>query len=524
MYNIAYITDENYVLPTKVSLASLIGAAQGEEVLVTIVADNVSPTSRQSLLGMQTSNVHIRLVEADPSLKNINVEHPCITKADLNKFYLCDFVKDADILLYLDGDTLLYPGFLSIFKTDLSNAYAAVVPDMVSMRELNWHRELGIECYFNAGVMLVNLAKIRADSLPPKFIADITNRANALFMDQDTLNVVFGRQIVKISLAFNCMDPFVTHYSEGEILDFYGARKEELSAPFIRHLAGSAKPWKEPIPYKLVDWLSCVRNEDFFNLAKSYFAALAKKVDDRAVKQVGVLTRPYQFGLDMLKTSTDGVKLEGFYAEEKWGRWSRSKASIQVAGEDFLRMSGDARLHLKVLSFHIPRTLSLSFNGFQLGTFSISKDQPLLIDILVDHDKVRGSNIIEFVADGATPSQNELGTGLDPRHLAMGCFFVRITEALKPRLVGLDLRLAGFDTRLAGFDSRLAGWEQNLSDHGAMIVEMRKSLDEAHAGLRSAYAELQATRAEIAAIRNSTLFRIGRALTFFPRQVKRLFK
>ena len=524
MYNIAYITDENYVLPTKVSLASLIEAVQGDEVLVTIVTDNVSSTSRQSFLGMQTANVRIRLVEADSGLRSIKFEHPRITKAALNKIRLCDLVPDADILLYLDGDTLLYPGFLSIFKTDISNAYAAVVPDMAIMRELNWHRELGLDSYSNVGVMLLNLAKIRANSLQQAFVNDIVNRSCVLYMEQDTLNVVFGRQVVRISLAFNCIDAYIANYSESEILEFYGASKEELATPFIRHLAGQTKPWKEPGPYKLMDWLSKVGNEDFLNLAKLYYEALAKKVDELAVKQVGVLTRPYQFGLDMLKTSTDGVKLEGFYAEEKWGRWSRSKASIQVAGEDFLRMSGDARLHLKVLSFHIPRTLSLSFNGFQLGTFSISKDQPLLIDILVDHDKVRGSNIIEFVADGATPSQNELGTGLDPRHLAMGCFFVRITEALKPRLAGLDARLAGFNSNLAGLNSRLIGLRENLGNHGAMIAEMRKSLDEAHAGLCNMCAELQATRTEIAAIRDSRWFKLSRALTFLPRKVKRLFK
>ena len=56
-----------------------------------------------------------------------------------------------------------------------------------------------------------------------------------------------------------------------------------------------------------------------------------------------------------------------------------------------------------------------------------------------------------------------------------------------------------------------------------MIVEMRKSLDEAHAGLRNACAELQATRAEVAALRNSAWSKIGRALTYVPRKVKRLF-
>ena len=516
MYNVAYITDENYVLPTKVSLASLMEAVQGEEVLVTIVTDEVSPSSRQSLLGMQTANVRIRLVEGDTSLKGTKIEHPYVTKAALNKFYLGAFVPDADKLLFLDGDTLLFQGFLSIFDTDISNAYAAVVPDMAVMRELNRHRELGLDFYFNSGVMLLNLAKIRADSLPKSFINDITNRSCALFMEQDTLNVVFGRQVVQISLAFNCIDTYILHYSEREILEFFGARKENLSSPFVRHLAGTAKPWKEPGPYKLLDWLSKVENEDFLKLAKLYFDALAKKVDDRAEKHVGTLARPYMFGLDMLKISTDGVKLDGFFAAEKWGRWSRSKASIQVAGEDFLRLSGDLRLHLKVRSFHISRTLSLSFNGSPLGTFSISKDQPLLIDILVDHDKVRGSNIIEFVADGDSPSQNELGTAFDPRHLTMGFSFIRITEALKPHLAGLDSRLTSFNSRLANLDSRFASLVQDTGDQGAMIVEMRKSLDEAHAGLRNALGE-------IAAIHNSLWFKLGRALTFVPRKLRAFF-
>ena len=463
MYNIAYITDENYVLPTKVSLASLIEGAQGEDVRVTIVADGVSPSSWQSLLDMQTSNVRIRLVEGKPNLDQFHIDHPYISKAAINKLFLCDFVPDADILLFLDGDTLLYPGFLSIFKTDISNAYAAVVPDMVAMREFNWHRELGLDYYFNSGAMLVNLAKIRVDSLQQVFIHDIANRPNALFMEQDTLNVAFGRNVVKISLAFNCMDACIANYSENEILEFFGASKEELDKPYIRHLAGPTKPWKEPGPYKLTDWLSRVGNEDFPNLAKLYFDALAKKVDDKAVKHVGVLARPYQFGLDMLASSTDGVKLNGFYAEEKWGRWSRPKASIQVAGEDFLRLSGDVRLHLKVLSFHISRSLSLSFNGSLLGTFSISKGKPLLIDILVDHGKVRGSNIIEFVADGIPYSPNDLGLRLDPRRISMGFLYVRITEALKPRLSGLDTRLAGLDSRLASCNSRLAGFDSRLA-------------------------------------------------------------
>ena len=579
MYNIAYITDENYVLPTKVSLTSLIEAVQGEEVLVTIVTDEVSPASRQSLLDMRTSNVHIRLVEGDSSLKSINVEHPRITKAALNKFYLGDFVPDADKLLFLDGDTLLFRGFLSIFDTEISNAYAAVVPDMFAMRYLNCHNELGLDFYYNTGVMLLNLNKIREDGLAEKFVNDMMRRSNARFMEQDTINVVFDCHVVKLGLAFNCMDAYIANYSESEILEFYGARKEELSSPFIRHLAGTTKPWEQPGPYKLVEWLSGLDNGDYLNLSKKYFEVLAKEVGDRAVKYEGMVSKPYPFGLDMLRSSTDGVKLEGFYPEEKWGRWCRSKASIQVSGEDFLKLSGSIRLCFKVRAFHIQRRVKLFFNGILLGEFTAPCSHSRVMDVAIAQDKMRDSNLIEFEPEGEPLSQKDLGLSLDTRYLSIGFGFIRITETMKARLASSESRLASSESRLASLGKRLTSSEarfaasessiaslekrltssearlaasearladlaketkeqaavlvetrkaledtrQNLStmakgqeDQGAMIVEIRRSLDEAHTGLRAALAEIEA-------MRNSAWFKFGRALTFVPRKLRAIF-
>ena len=523
MFNIAYITDENYVLPTKVSLASLIEAVQGEEVLVTIVTDEVSQPSRQSLLDMQTANVRIRLVENYKIATDIAPDHPYISRAGILKFFLPEYIMDADTLLYLDGDTLLFPGFLSIFRTDISDVYAAVVPDMEVMRRYGLHEKIGIPKYFNSGVMLLNLAKMRADGVSSKLVEDIQSRHQTLFMDQDSFNAVFGKAVKYIGLEYNCLDCYAIRYPQKETLDFYGAGLDDLCKPFIRHVTGGIKLWKAPGGYGLREWLEKVDDEDFLKLARSYFETLSKRIDTKAALRPGMLTRPYQFGSDMLLSSTDGVELDGFFNEETWGRWCGAKASIRVSGEEFLKITGDIRLCLKVHSFHAPRVLRLSFNGSELGEFTVPSGEARSRDIIIPRDKVKGANLIEFACGGDSVSPMDLDMGFDTRNLFIGTEFVRITENTQARLAssesrlsGLDSRLAGFDSRLGGFGTRLVGLGQNLGDQGAMIVEMRKSLDEAHAGLRNALAE-------IAAIHNSTWFKLGRALTYVPRKVKKLF-
>ncbi len=525
MYNIAYITDENYVLPTKVSLASLIEAVQGEEVLVTIVTDEVSPASRQSMLDMQTENVRIRLVENYKIATEIAPDHPYISRACILKFFLPEYIMDADTLLYLDGDTLLFPGFLSIFQTDISDVYAAVVPDMEVMRRYALHEKMGIPKYFNAGVMLLNLAKMRTDGVTGKLVEDVQSRHHTLFVDQDSFNAVFGKAVKYIGLEYNSLDCYAIRYPQKETLDFYGAGVDDLCKPFIRHVnSGGIKLWKAPDGYGLREWLEKVDDEDFLKLARSYFETLSKRIDTKAALRSGMLTRPYQFGSDMLLSSTDGVELDGFFNEENWGRWCGAKASIRVSSEEFLKITGDIRLCLKVHSFHAPRVLRLSFNGSELDEFTVPSGEARSRDIIIPRDKVKGANLIEFACGGDSVSPMDLDMGFDTRNLFIGVEFVRITENTQARLGGFDSRLTGFNSRLAGFDSRLFGLGQNLGDQGAMIVEMRKSLDEAHAGLRNVCAELQSTRTEIAAIRNSTWFKLGRALTFVPRKVRSFFR
>lgn len=511
MYHIAYITDENYVLPTKVSIASLVDAVGDAEVTIHVILDNVAEASRKQLLDLQTANVRMRLFDELPSLDGINATHAYISRAAFLKFFIGDIIRDVDIILFVDGDTLLFKGFLSIFDTDISKVYAAVVPDMVAMRKLDCHIELGLQSYFNSGVMLLNLDRIRKEGISRKLVKDMGTRKNVRFMDQDSLNAVFDGNVIQKSIAYNCIDSCIMQYPQDEILQFYGARPEELSSPFIRHITGSGnKPWKAPGAYKLGEWLGRIGEQDYLEITKRYFEAIARDLDVKAAKFIGSAARPYHPGFDMLQTSTDGVKLDGFFKEEPWGRWCGRSASILVSGEDIIKTQGELCLSLKVRAFHVERPLRLTFNGAVLCDLIVPCDKSILPVFPISASMIRRTNLIEIVSGGETILPKDLGKNFDSRPLFLGFGIIRIVESLGKRFASEEKALAAHSAELAAHSAELAA-------HGEIIAKMRKSVDDAHAGLRIALGEIEA-------IRNSASFRLGRALTFIPRKVKKLFR
>ena len=501
MYHIAYITDENYVLPTKVSIASLIDAVGEAEVTVHVLLDDISQTSRRQLLDLQTANVRMRLVDNLPSLDGINATHAYISKATFFKVFLCDLVKDADRLLYIDGDTLVFPGVLSIFETDISNAYAAAVPDMGGMLTFHDHVKLGILRYFNAGVMLLNMAKLRSDDMPRRLLQDCLARHDARFMDQDSFNAVLGNDVVYLGLKYNRLD-YESLYSTRQILDFFCAGEEELSSPVILHYAGASKPWKTPKAMRIHDWLKWVGDEDFIRISRSFFESMAKDIQGKAPKFTGSVARPYHIGLDMLQTSTDGVGIDGFFNEEPWGRWCGSDASIQISGDDLMRASGDLALRVKVRAFHGEKQLRLTFNGTTLCNVAVPCDKSLVLDFAIEQKVVKKVNVLAITSEGEPISPKQLGMNQDFRPLSLGFYFIRIVETL--------------GNRFASGEQAQKSQSAELDAHGAIIAEMRKSIDDAHAGLRRALGEIEA-------IRNSPWFKLGRALAFVPRKLRAIF-
>ena len=137
---------------------------------------------------------NIAYITDDNIYEDLCPDHSYISKDALIKFQLPWIFRDLDRILYIDGDTLLFSGFEQIFETDIDDYFAAVVMDMYMMKIGEWHKKPGLKCYFNSGVIYLNLEKMRRENCSEKLVEYQKGDIENVFMDQNALNVVFEKR------------------------------------------------------------------------------------------------------------------------------------------------------------------------------------------------------------------------------------------------------------------------------------------------------------------------------------------
>ena len=165
-----------------------------------------------------------------------------------------DALPELDKVLYMDSDVMVLHDLNQLYQTDISGQYLAAVKDPSWFFENMHVVELNLEqrgFYFNSGVMLMNLQKIREDNLVAK-LEDYTNNNFRTYMDQDALNVVVGDKVALLPFENNAMNFFFKHVDLAKMGEFYGREwktYEEVFAPAtIVHFASSQKPLGTVVP------------------------------------------------------------------------------------------------------------------------------------------------------------------------------------------------------------------------------------------------------------------------------------
>lgn len=180
-----------------------------------------------------------------------------ITRASYFRLYLTDILPASiDKVLYLDGDLIVRHSLKELWDVDLSGYALAAVPDMREATTdrfdgLGYSRSLG---YFNAGVLLINLAYWRRHEAIKIFGEFLRDRWETIrFHDQDVLNYVFREQKVMLPIKFNLQDGYLWETPEYDCSRYEEEVIEARKDPVIVHFAGEIKPWKyscSPNPFR----------------------------------------------------------------------------------------------------------------------------------------------------------------------------------------------------------------------------------------------------------------------------------
>ena len=254
--NIVFICDDGYVIPTSVAITSIIkNKSAGTIIDINIIARSINEANYWKLSSLKTDSVNINIIRVDSTLnlalnnKNLLSNIPANSSA-LLKFSIPDLLLKYDKVLYLDGDIIVQDDLSVLFGWDISRVYCAAVKDI----GIGIPKELTKlkNNYFNSGVMLLNLKKMREDGVKEKLCKYRESGFNR-FMDQDAFSWVFYGKTLFLPIKFNLMYSVYKYDTFEKISENYRIegcknKSELLHNATIVHLCSREKPWKFYVP------------------------------------------------------------------------------------------------------------------------------------------------------------------------------------------------------------------------------------------------------------------------------------
>jgi lipopolysaccharide biosynthesis glycosyltransferase len=248
MIHVACAADEAYLPHCAAMLLSLFECHVPAAVTVHFLHGEDLPRHLRDPLAaiVEESGAHLRFhAFADETVAGLS-SPPGVRPLMWYRTMLPERLPELDRILYLDADTLVVDDLRPLWNEDMRGCVLAAVTNVTPRMHRSWPAKLGIadpQCYFNSGVMLMDLARLRADDAASRLIGYGRGR-DLMWWDQDALNVIYGGQRLPLHPRWNCMN---TLFLLPEARETFGpiAVAEACRDPAIVHFEGpgATKPW-----------------------------------------------------------------------------------------------------------------------------------------------------------------------------------------------------------------------------------------------------------------------------------------
>ena len=258
--HVAYCLDDGFAEPTCVSMASMLANTKSK-VHFHVVSNRLSNENKAKLSSLQERFPHgewsFHGVEYDTS--NFVLETAIhFTVESYYRLLLPNILPELEMIIYVDGDTVVDGDILELWNENLEGKVAGVVQDLHlgDYKERLKTFEFNDNRYFNAGILLLKLkefSKLYTLETLPKIINNLftkfKNNKISWYADQEVLNYLLnGKKLakflnVKYNLEENSFNLYFYFESYGQdchnLVEWIEANKK----PVIIHYCGSKKPW-----------------------------------------------------------------------------------------------------------------------------------------------------------------------------------------------------------------------------------------------------------------------------------------
>lgn len=263
---IAMICDKNFIMPTSVTITSIIenkACDIGLDIYVIGVDCENEELKVFDGLG-KGRNVNITLIYVSAEKYKDIKQISSIPIACLLKFELCELISGYDKILYLDGDVIVRTDLWDLYSISVEKYYLGAVLHPICIVD-GGHR-------INGGVILFNAKKMRNDNMRDKLIKYRRNLGDRGSMDQQTFNEVCENKIRYICPEYNCIprllidEHFPKMYTLKEYNNFfntsYKSWKSILKEAKIIHF-NDEKPWEYSDLYRANEWMKYYKKSIF---------------------------------------------------------------------------------------------------------------------------------------------------------------------------------------------------------------------------------------------------------------------
>jgi len=235
--------DEAYAMPLATTLRSIAESNRAHWPLdVRVITDGMSEAARERVrCSLPDGAVQLDWIVVDLAMfRQFDVlgHVSRMTYARL----LIPHLLDAGVsrVLYLDTDILVLGELAPLWQADLAGAPVGAVADFHVDADLKSPRPgqpkgvPRVQNYFNAGVLLLDLAECRRQRVPEQALDYLRANAGTPYSDQDALNVACDGRWTPLAPTWNFQNHHCTRIG----------RMPEARRPAIVHFITSSKPWK----------------------------------------------------------------------------------------------------------------------------------------------------------------------------------------------------------------------------------------------------------------------------------------
>lgn len=191
------------------------------------------------ILASNFNNLEINLLNVNnEKIKKIKTAKDNFPETAYYRLILDKLLPNLKKVVYLDADIVVENDIKNLWDFDIDDYYLAACREVDIHSRVSWYLDklnLQDHPYFNSGVLIMNLEKIREDNISDKLLElAIEKSSYMLFGDQDILNIFFKNNVKLFEAKYNFTDWYLEN-------GYY----QQLQPTIIHFTGRFSKPWGE---------------------------------------------------------------------------------------------------------------------------------------------------------------------------------------------------------------------------------------------------------------------------------------